>query len=531
MVENWAGRLDASCGLLKRSGFVTFPRAVLEAFSEPVFVVRDAQVRWVNGAAARLLERAPEDLEGAPFPELLADPKGSIEARLRSETGAEVHRVRLKTASESVVELDVRAGNAGEEGYVLFGHDATSAAQLQSTIGLLSRLYERRHSAHDIDGLLQESEAIFDALSWHVGLFELDGDHAILRATSTYAREGEGAGAKVAQLAMGRRVPLEVIPNLRRVVQERKGTFVEAFPAAAAKLAERIGVASREVAASLMKDRLERAAFAPVFLEERVAFVLVVVGPDLIERDFAAIQLFAAILSATEQARRMAEEMSRQQQHATLGQMCAQLAHEVRNPLAVMLQAARHVRKRLDDPEAIEELVRMIEEEGRRLDRLVGDLVHFAGPSRARRQPTYLEQVVRWSLELLLVELPQRCEQVTIEVVVDPDVRVYADPVLLRQAVAHLLLNACVHAGRDGRVDVEAEVTEDEAILSVRNDGEPLTPDVAARAFEPFFTTRAEGSGLGLAVVRRLVEDQGGRVTHDATDDGVCFSLRIPLAQ
>ncbi|MCB9630977.1 MAG: hypothetical protein H6721_02340 [Sandaracinus sp.] len=266
---------------------------------------------------------------------------------------------------------------------------------------------------------------------------------------------------------------------------------------------------------------------APVFVDDRVAFVLMFTGAAITERDYAAIQLFAAMISAAEQLGAVSDEMARQERHAALGQMAAQLAHEVRNPLAVLYQATSQIRHRQRDGRDIGDLLSMIDEESRRLDRLVNDLVHFAAPLAPRIRETSLEPIVRYALDGVRAELGDASfAALAMHVDID-ELSILADAVLLRQALAHLFHNAIGHAEKGGAVEVRAEREGDWVRLRVRNDGAPLAPDVARRVFEPFFSTKARGSGLGLAVVRRLVEDQGGRVLLESHDAGVSFAVML----
>jgi signal transduction histidine kinase len=141
-----------------------------------------------------------------------------------------------------------------------------------------------------------------------------------------------------------------------------------------------------------------------------------------------------------------------------------------------------------------------------------------------------LPQVVNWAIEGLKADADFAGDRIEIHVDMPTTLPpVLADPVLLRQAVSHLVANACAHVRRGGNVWITgAEDPHDRVHLNVVNDGDPLPPDVAFRVFEPFFTTKAKGTGLGLAVVRRLIEDQKGKVSLDQTDEGVSFSVWLP---
>ncbi len=516
---------------------------IYDALPDPVLLVRDGVVRAANRAFLGALGETC--VVGMRLDELVPDCPADVLRRLeRDASDAVSHEtygarlVFLGRQAPTRLALDVRVVSAGAEGWVLVGHDATEATDLHETIGLLSRLYVTRKSAAmvDVDLLLAESRPIFEGLGWNLGLWAIvpDGERVGARLVYSFVAGSSEAAVSLTSEVIGalegRTMPLEHLPNLKRVVEDGHGVFVDDLAPVGAALLGRSGLLVPEIEERLRAAGLVRAAMAPVFVDERVAFVLMFTGLRITERDFAAIQLFAAMISAAEQLGAVSEEMARQERHAALGQMAAQLAHEVRNPLAVLYQCTAQIRHRQRDGRDIGELVAMIEDESRRLDRLVNDLVHFAAPLAPRIRETSLEPIVRYALDGVRAELGDGPFAALVVKLDLEDHVVLADAVLLRQALAHLFHNAIGHAEKGGVVEVTARRDGSFVRLRVRNDGAPLAPDVASRVFEPFFSTKARGSGLGLAVVRRLVEDQGGRVQLEPLEAAVSFAvlLRCP---
>ena len=129
-----------------------------------------------------------------------------------------------------------------------------------------------------------------------------------------------------------------------------------------------------------------------------------------------------------------------------------------------------------------------------------------------------LAELVRWTAQSLRSDAPSIFEEVRLRVQVPESLRVEADPSMLRHVLVNLLFHGAVHAGTEGDVVVSAAPAEDDpAAVRIRvfSSGPALEAEAERRAFEPFFATRAGGSGLGRAVVRRLVEEQHGRVAID----------------
>lgn len=224
------------------------------------------------------------------------------------------------------------------------------------------------------------------------------------------------------------------------------------------------------------------------------------------------------------------DELSEKAQLATVGELAAAIAHEVRNPLAIIMNAVAGLRrKRITDHDR-ETLLGILDEETARLNRLVGDLLRFARPVSVKRS------------RASLLELAERTQAVAGEhrVIVSPEpgarVHVWADPNLLRIVFDNLVENACqamLDGGdvtvriSDGRLDGEPAVTVD-----ISDTGPGMSQSVLSRALDPFFTTRPSGTGLGLPIVQRITRAHGGTMEIDSREgEGTRIRLVLPVAQ
>jgi signal transduction histidine kinase len=102
---------------------------------------------------------------------------------------------------------------------------------------------------------------------------------------------------------------------------------------------------------------------------------------------------------------------------------------------------------------------------------------------------------------------------------------------MLRRALLNLTVNAFQHVSEGGLVTLSAEAVGAEVRLRVENEGLPIPPEIGLRLFEPFFTTRAAGSGLGLAVVKKVMDELHGKVAHEPRETGACFVATLPVAE
>ncbi|MBZ4419244.1 MASE1 domain-containing protein [Myxococcus sp. RHSTA-1-4] len=228
-------------------------------------------------------------------------------------------------------------------------------------------------------------------------------------------------------------------------------------------------------------------------------------------------------------------ELVRRERLAALGELSATVAHEVRNPLGAIANAVAALRRLA--PQATEgpagTLLGIMDEEVHRLDLLVNDLLDFTRPVEPRLEPQPLQPVVEGALT---ASLRSGGPHITVSREVDerlPPVAV--DPQLLHVALTNLFTNAVQAMPRGGTLTARLEPdTRDgtpHARLTISDTGHGMAPEVRARIFEPFFTTRASGIGLGLAIVRRIVDGHHGEVSvQSAPGQGTTFTVWLPYA-
>ncbi len=227
--------------------------------------------------------------------------------------------------------------------------------------------------------------------------------------------------------------------------------------------------------------------------------------------------------------RRTQEELLRNEQLAVIGELAAVIAHEVRNPLAIVSNAVASLRKRRTTRDDRRTLLEIINEEMSRLDKLVGRLIHYARPVVIDKQAVDLEDVVARSAAVLegsgcAVELERRGEIPTVT----------GDASLLRQVFENVFSNAMQASvgGRSIRVRLSRRNVAGVAVVAVEvtDEGEGMTPEEVASALTPFFTTRPTGTGLGLPIVARVVDAHGGQLQIDSEKGtGTTITIMLPL--
>jgi C4-dicarboxylate-specific signal transduction histidine kinase len=242
--------------------------------------------------------------------------------------------------------------------------------------------------------------------------------------------------------------------------------------------------------------------------------------------------------------RQRAEELLRLGQVArlnTLGELAAGLAHELNQPLTAVLANTQAAQRLLaeEPPELDTARTAMAQATGqaRRAAEVVGRLRRtLERPDHSTHlQPTVLQETVNDALHLLAPECARRSVHTQVQAPAEP-VRVMADPVALEQIVHNLLMNALQAldkvAESQRQLQISLTVSKDQGTLTVLDTGPGIGADVLPHVFEPFFTTRQGGLGLGLSLCETLASNMGGSLTAaNQAPLGAAFALTLPLAK
>ena len=266
------------------------------------------------------------------------------------------------------------------------------------------------------------------------------------------------------------------------------------------------------------------------YLLDAALFVLVVsVGASFTSRFVLSAR---ALEAKSRELQGAQEELLKRERLAALGELAAVVAHEVRNPLAIVLNAIATLPKTVPGSEDSTALLAIVKEEAERLRDIVSSLLDFARPRAPAIAPAALDCVVAAAVDAARLAANVGPEAINVDV--EPDLGAwFCDAQLVHQAVVNLTTNALQATGRKSAVGVTARSngTGDDAIatISVADDGLGVPEELRERIFTPFFSTRPSGSGLGLAVVQRCAEAHGGDLSVTTTPGGgATFTLRLP---
>ena len=233
------------------------------------------------------------------------------------------------------------------------------------------------------------------------------------------------------------------------------------------------------------------------------------------------------------------EEMTRMSRVSSMGELTASLAHELNQPLTAIASNAAAGRRLLaqgsPDAKMFEELLADVATDARRAGDIIHGIHHFVRKSEGRRCPVNLNEIVREVLRLLHSDLLGRGTAVETELAPNlPSIN--ADPVQLQQVLLNLLMNSLEAmndtsaASRRIVISTTCEANSSVAV-SVRDYGSGLPADDADKVFTHFYSTKPNGMGMGLTIVRSIVEAHGGKLRAENVDEGARFFFTLPVAR
>ncbi len=247
--------------------------------------------------------------------------------------------------------------------------------------------------------------------------------------------------------------------------------------------------------------------------------------PMEVRGKFAALYIFEDVTEVSN----LESALSRAENLALLGKMTASVAHEIKNPIASLKLSVQLLKKQLvaSDPE-VSETLDMLDKEVRRLEERAKGFLEFSNP-KYELKPLNIVDVIMESVKLAKIRARDRKIQIFCECP-DNNIPVLGDLNALNSAFLNVLVNAMDACDENGEIRIDVKKKAKMVTVSFKDNGKGISPDALDYIFEPFFTSKSGGTGLGMSIVKRVVTSHGGKVdVISKKGEGTTVKIHIPL--
>ena len=214
---------------------------------------------------------------------------------------------------------------------------------------------------------------------------------------------------------------------------------------------------------------------------------------------------------------------------ASLGQLAAVIAHEIRNPLGSIQGAVEILGAGLPASDPKSEFAQIARKEVAALERLTSEILQFSKPAPPNQLPIDPQEIIDAACRLCADQARRQHVEIKLEPV--PATRIMVDPEQIKQVLLNILINAIQVQPSGGKIEIRVSHDSTDIVISVRDFGPGIAAENLDRIFDPFFTTKREGTGLGLAISYQLVNHNGGRIRAESPPgQGACFRISFPMS-
>jgi len=243
-------------------------------------------------------------------------------------------------------------------------------------------------------------------------------------------------------------------------------------------------------------------------------------------------RLYEYIEQTNQELKSAQERLLESEKLMALGEMAAGMAHEIRNPLVSIGGFVRRLFKKFQGDSQVQTYFQVIINEVERLEKTLNEILDFSQDTQGKFKEEDLNQIVEGALELIRRELDE--SRIVVQKELNPLPRVYCDGRQIRHVFYNLFLNALQAMPHGGVLGIRTELSKgsdpDLVTVEIRDTGGGIPPELLHNIFNPFFTTKASGSGLGLSIVHKIVTRHYGNVEIDnRPGEGVSFFIKLPL--
>lgn len=223
------------------------------------------------------------------------------------------------------------------------------------------------------------------------------------------------------------------------------------------------------------------------------------------------------------------EQLTKARHLSSLGEMVAGVSHEIRNPLGIIRSSAALLKKKMNYFDPSSTIPDIILEESDRLNNIITDFLNFAKPKMPNLAPCRVEEVLGRNITFLASQIEK--QGYIINKHYDSNLpEIMADSAMLYQAFLNILINSMQAMRGGGKIDIQLNSKDNSVTITFEDEGEGVPKDVMEKIWEPFFTTKEKGTGLGLGIVKNIIKMHEGSIRIDNKPaHGACITIELPV--
>ena len=226
---------------------------------------------------------------------------------------------------------------------------------------------------------------------------------------------------------------------------------------------------------------------------------------------------------------KLKEQLNQAEHLSRLGEMVAAVSHEIRNPLGIIMSSAEHLKGKTASNLALNSIPNIIVEEAGRLNNIITDFLNYARPRAPQFLACQVEEILAKNIKLFTSDLKDDSFKVH-QTALNQIPPIMADENMLYQAFLNLLLNAKQAMPEGGKIRIALSSGNNRVKIEFEDEGTGIPKDVREKIWAPFFTTKATGTGLGLGIVKNIVESHHGYITiANRSPKGARVTVEIPI--
>lgn len=248
-------------------------------------------------------------------------------------------------------------------------------------------------------------------------------------------------------------------------------------------------------------------------------------------RDLGVIEGVIILFDDVTELYSLQREMERREKLAAIGEMTSRIAHEIRNPLTIIGGFLTRMKKKLDNPEYIKKYSVIIDDELKRLENIVSEILEY---SRGKKLPQFQEVILNDIVRDVIIMYEDFIYQKNIMFNtewMDNNVELMLDKSKIKQVLINLMKNAIEIVDEKGQINIKVGKEDDNAFFEIENNGPPIEEEYQEKLFLPFFTTKTQGTGLGLPICKKIIEDEhkGKLFLLKSDEKSTIFKFILPI--